>query len=407
MSRYDDIEEVKKSDHTDEIVEVEKFNPFHDSMGKFSSSHGFKSYSANPKTKAGAMAIQRSAAAGHGRTLNVHRESKGESIAQNDNWLKTGQKPKTPAAVSRARYQQRKQRLQQQSAAGGAQTTSATPKQTNTQANGKQTVNNAQNGTQSTTNNSLAQKVAGTTYTSSDKLALQSRNISGNAVTTKKAANDHDQARVAGKDIAKTFDYSKTNMSKDPIDAIAEAQGWNKGATVTNDKDVFNKAALQSGRVMMRTVDGYGSKNATQVCNDTMTDGNSPLGGSGGKAYGSGMYVVDTIIKGNSGSRMAHNVAAGQQESGFYGTRGNSKMMMATVHPDAKIATPSQAAKLARQYHNLNSADKARFGYDQNAYIASKGYDGAKWHRDSDPSAYTTMYNKSAMIFYGGVSDPY
>ena len=114
MSKYDEINEVKKADSIDHIEEVEKFNPFHDALGKFSSSNGFKSYSANPKTKAGAMAIQRSAAAGHGRTMNVHRESKGESIAQNDNWLKTGQKPKVPAAVSRARYQQRKLRQQTQ-----------------------------------------------------------------------------------------------------------------------------------------------------------------------------------------------------------------------------------------------------------------------------------------------------
>lgn len=78
--------------------EILKFNPFHDALGRFASSKGFKTYSANPKSKAGAMAIGRSAAAGHGKTMNVHRESKGENIAQNDHWLKTGQKPAVPAA---------------------------------------------------------------------------------------------------------------------------------------------------------------------------------------------------------------------------------------------------------------------------------------------------------------------
>lgn len=397
MSRYDDIVEVNKSDHTEEIVEIEKFNPFHDSMGKFSSSHGFKSYSANPKTKAGAMAIQRSAAAGHGRTMNVHRESKGESIAQNDNWLRTGQKPKVPAAVSRARYQQRKQKLQQQAQQNQQQKPA-------TQKPAQQAQQQAQTKPAQQT---LADSVANVNYTSNDKLALQARNVSGQAVSsTKSVAADHDQERVAGKDISKSFKVDMSRGAKDPIDQVAEAQGWNKGATVTNDKDVFNKAALQSGRVMIRTVDGYGRTTSEQVCNKTMTDGNYSLGGSGGKAYGSGMYVVDTSIKGSSGKNMAHKVSAGQQESGYYGGR-NSSQMMATVHPNAKIATPSQAAKMHSDFHNLSSKDRARFGYDANAYMASKGYDGAKWHRDSDPTSYTTIFNKSALIFYGGVSDPY
>ena len=59
--------------HIDIIEHVQKFNPFHDAKGRFSSSKGFKTYSANPKTKAGQMAINRSASAGHGTTLNVHR----------------------------------------------------------------------------------------------------------------------------------------------------------------------------------------------------------------------------------------------------------------------------------------------------------------------------------------------
>lgn len=391
MSRYDDIVEVNKSDHTEELVEIDKFNPFHDSMGKFSSSHGFKSYSANPKTKAGAMAIQRSAAAGHGRTMNVHRESKGESIAQNDNWLRTGQKPKTPAAVSRARYQQRKQKLQQQ----------AQQNQQNQQQKPAAQKPAQQAQTKPAQQQSLADSVANVKYTKNDKMALAARNRMGDDVTTKKVANDHEQSRVDGKDISKTFDYKKMNTSKDPIDAIAEAQGWNKPATVTNDRDVFNKAALQSGRVMMRSVDGYGRKSADKVCNETMTDGNASLGGGGGKVYGSGMYVVDTNIKGKSGHSMALDVTAGQQESGWYGT----KQMMATVHPNAKIATATQTAKMQQDYAGLSRADKARFGFDSNAYIASKGFDGAKHHADSDPTAYTTVFNKSALIFFGGVAD--
>ena len=390
MSRYDDIVEVNKSDHTEELVEIDKFNPFHDSMGKFSSSHGFKSYSANPKTKAGAMAIQRSAAAGHGRTMNVHRESKGESIAQNDNWLRTGQKPKTPAAVSRARYQQRKQKLQQQ----------AQQNQQNQQQ--KPAAQQAQKPAPQKQGGNLSADVANVSLSSSQKLALQARDGNGNPTKTTKLANDNYQERVDGKDISKTFDYRKMNTNKAPIDAIAEAHGWNKAPTVTNDREVFDKAAKQAGRVMIRTVHGSQTgQSADDVAKSTMTDGNYALGGHGGQAYGSGRYMVDTKISGNS--LTSKRVAAGQEESFWYG----DKQMMATVHPSAKIATPTQSAQLRNEFHNLTPSERRRFGNDANTYIASKGFDGAKWHNDNDPTAYTTVFNNSAMIYYGGVSSRY
>lgn len=45
MSRYDHIEEVRKSTaDVDNIVEVEKFNPYHDSAGRFSSAQGYASF---------------------------------------------------------------------------------------------------------------------------------------------------------------------------------------------------------------------------------------------------------------------------------------------------------------------------------------------------------------------------
>lgn len=91
---------------------IEKFNPFHDSLGKFSSSNGFASYSANPKTKAGAMAISRSAQAGHGTTFNVHRESQGENINQNYNWLNGGPGAKVLAAQGQLASQQAKPQAQ-------------------------------------------------------------------------------------------------------------------------------------------------------------------------------------------------------------------------------------------------------------------------------------------------------
>lgn len=89
--------------------EVLKFNPFHDALGRFASSNSFATYSANPKTKAGAMAISRSAQAGHGTTFNSHKESQGENINQNYKWLNGGPGAKQLAAQGQLAGQQPKQ----------------------------------------------------------------------------------------------------------------------------------------------------------------------------------------------------------------------------------------------------------------------------------------------------------
>lgn len=108
MKNYDTIEMVEKG--IDEIEVVEKFNPFHDELGRFATSQGFKTYSADPKTKAGAMAIGRSYAAGHTKTINSHANSKNSSIQQNmwwvgDNW--------DAALASGKKYQDQKAKLKQ------------------------------------------------------------------------------------------------------------------------------------------------------------------------------------------------------------------------------------------------------------------------------------------------------
>lgn len=434
MSRYDTIKDVTVAKTFDEIVEVNKFNPFHDAAGKFSSSNGFKSYSANPNTRAGAMAIARSAAAGHGNTFNVHRESYGENIRQNANWLGRGKQASpgqqgnatlrsrvepiaglagASATGSSWQYQNQQQgrttqpgkqpaqKPSQQQATQKPQQTQQT-QQKPQQAQQQQAQQQAQQAqTQQQSTGSLAANTKGVTLSTGEKLAIVPRNGSNQSVsTTHKAADDHYQDRVAGKDISKTAKVNPRS-SKAPIDQIAEQQGWNKSSTVTNDLETFQKAAKQSGQLVIRTVDrNYNTgESAVDVCKKTMTDGNAALGGNGGKVYGTGMYMVGSNISGvPAGKTMSKKIASAQSESYYYGTT----QMMATVQPGTKIATPSQARALSRQFSSLSSADRARFGNDTNSYIASKGYDGAQWHTNDTP--YITMYNKSSIIYYGGVS---
>ena len=44
MNRYETIKEVEKADRYDHLEEVEKFNPYHDSLGRFSSAQGYASF---------------------------------------------------------------------------------------------------------------------------------------------------------------------------------------------------------------------------------------------------------------------------------------------------------------------------------------------------------------------------
>ena len=434
MKNYDTIEEVEK--HVDEIEVVEKFNPFHDARGRFSNKNGFASYSANPNTKAGAMAIARSAAAGHGKTKNVHRESYGEDVRQNANWLghhnqgvgprQTGSgtlrqrvEPTTGLAGASAhgytwavqnrmnnRTTGRNQPKNQQQQAQQKPQKPAPAKQTQTQQPQQKPAQQAQQSQQAANSTqSLDNRVKNVALRQGDKLAITPRDYNGHPTSTKKAADNNFQSRVDGKDISKTADLSKVKSSyngsfKDPIDKMAELQGWNKAPTVTDNLETFQKAAKQSGTLLIRSVNqNYGTgQSAADVCKSTMSDGNAPLGGSGGKVYGSGMYMVGASTSGATGRALGQKIAKSQDHSYCYG----STQMMATVHPSSKIATPTQARNLKTQWQNLSHSDQKRFEFDMGSFIASKGFDGAQWHDRSDP--YITMYNKSALIFYSGIA---
>ena len=414
----------------DTIVEVEKFNPFHDARGRFSNKNGFSTYSANPNTKAGAMAISRSAAAGHGNTMNVHRDSYGENITQNANWLGRGHQA-SPNAQGSATL---RRRVEPAAGLGGASATGASWQHQN-QAAGRKTHQSAnpqqqpqsqpqtqpqpkptkpaqpqqpqQQPTQPTpqqttpSSSKLAASVANVQLSTSDKMAIQPRAKYGSStVNTKNLVKDHDQDRVAGKDISKTVDLQKVKGNQDPIDKMKAIQGWDKDPTVTSDLEVFQKAAKKSGLMMMRTVhDNWQTgQSGEDVCREVMGNGKAALGGTGAQAYGSGLYMVGAKTNNTTGRALGRQIANSQSHSFAYG----DKQMMATVDPKAKIAGPRTAAKLRNEYYSLSYSDQARFGHDYGAYIASKGYDGAQWHQRSDP--YITMYNKSALIFYSGVS---
>ena len=330
-------------------VEFRKFNPFHDSLGRFASAHGFKTYSANPKTRAGALAIQRSNADGHGRTLNVHAQSKGESVRQNANWLATGQKPKVPAAVSRARYQQRK--LQQQQAQQQGQNQAAQSQQKPAQA---------------------------------AKPAAQA----------KPKSTGHQM--VEGKDISKTF-RTDPKSSKKTFDQVTEQQGFNKKPRVVDQAD-FDAAVKASGLVAYRTwnpgVDGMSGKSmsATDFKNQFKNADTLDAAGNGMRAFGGGIYTAATK---NPKKGVAPNQQAAQSaksNSQVYGGRGRDTAAI-TLDPSAKIANHS---KISKQFWSLSRNERDRFGGDEGTYAAALGYDAMRVSRGS--CDYLMIYNRTKAI---------
>lgn len=354
---------VAKS-YTEAREEVRKFNPFHDSLGRFSSSNGFKTYSANPKTRAGALAIQRSNSAGHGRTLNVHRESKGESITQNANWLATGQKPKVPAAVSRQRYQQRKlkqQQAQQQSQA--AQKPAAAPK---------------------------------TQAAPAPAPKPQAQAAPKNPKTQPKAAQ-HQMAQ--GKDVSKTFSIQWSGKGSG-FEQISKLQGYDKkGKTV--DQAEFDAAVKKSGIIAYRTwspgVDL--STNKKMTANDFkqsfMNDDSVVAKGNGGRVYGSGTYIAANSkpTPGKTPSQM--NAKAALRDSLMYGSTGRVTAQI-TLDPSAKIA---DYYKISSEFDALPRKTRLnRFGGDVGIYAAAKGYDAVRAVDAGMGCDYITILNRTKAI---------
>lgn len=238
------------------------------------------------------------------------------------------------------------------------------------------------------------------------KLALQARDKKGYGCGTRKIVDDYDGARVAGKDISKSFDvHNDANPGEAAIDAVARAQGWDKAKpTIISDRETFDKLCMKNGTVMMRSVhdNNKTGESAAKVAADTMTRSDISLGGTDHAAYGGGLYVVNTHLdSGASSSALGSAVSYGQLSSYCYGPT----QMMMTVRPGAKIATPKQAKKLVKEFSALPLSERSKFNYDEGAYIASKGYDGAKWHDDSNPGAYCTIVNKSALVFFSEVAE--
>lgn len=304
--------------------------------------------------------------AGHGRVLNVHRESKGESITQNANWLTTGQKPAVPAAVSRQRYQQRKQRQQQQQAAGQ---------------------NTAQQAAQKPP---AAQKPQTQPQT-------QATGISSGKATN--AVNGHD---LAGK-----FQFSR-NSQDYAIEQVIKAQGFDGKPTLTSDKAAFASACQASNFIAKRGV-GASNQRTLDAYDQALKTGDFYVKCSGGSCHGYGMYAASVAANGkNASSGLRHAESVAHQYASYGGSRAKTYTM--TLDKSAKIGNENA---LARQMQSdtefLNVCRKSgmsgSYTRDVGVYAAYKGYDayiaGSRRNStDGTYSDYTVILNRSKVIIF-------
>lgn len=307
--------------------------------------------------------------AGHGRVLNVHHESKGESITQNANWLTTGQKPAVPAAVSRQRYQQRKQRQQQQQAAG--QNTAQQAPQKPTAQQKPQSQPQPQQTNQST------------------------------AISSGKAAN-----AINGKDLSGKFQFN-SNSTDYAIEQVIKAQGFDGKPTLTSDKAAFAAACKASDFIAKRGV-GASNQRTLDAYDQALKTGDFYVKCSGGSVHGYGMYAASVKSTGSnaqSGLKHAENTA-----SAYAAGNRAQKIYTMTLDKSAKIGTETSLKRqMARdtefQKACNNSSINSRYTYDVGVYAAFKGYDAyiagkGRYTSDGASSDYTVILNRSKVIIY-------
>ena len=400
--QYDQIAEV------DTIVEksedVEKFNPWHDARGRFTTAGGGGgrgSFSANPKTKSGQMAIARAYQSGHQTAFNRHKESKGENVHQNYKWINsTGRKGSFPGTRQQPGYTGTTSRR----GLNARTRTLTSTKPTNHLPNSMRPGNTTSTASKPKTTSKPAPIKPKTTTTSKPKTTQSKPASSKPAAGAKKPSTSHKV--VNGKDLSKTIDTTGLDRQK-AMNYVARKQGYKGQGRVIKSRTEFEDAVKQSGIVMYRTLgDGTDviSKKPTSASKfiDYMKTGTASqlsLNGSGASAYGQGIYTASASTRPGKKPSAKKQMAAAEA-SIDYQRRGAGKTVAMTLDPSAKIG---KYDTLHNELMNLSRGERRKYQNDVGVYAAAKGYDAVTantWDGD-----YTMVYNRTKMIFFDTTYD--
>ena len=322
--------------------------------------------------------ILRANQAGHGRVLNHHRESKGESITQNANWLATGQKPAVPAAVSRQRYQQRKLRQQQQQAAAQNAAQTPAPKPTAAQKPQAQTQPKPQAPPQPAQPKGVA---AGTA-----------------------------QNAVNGKDLTGKFKF-KRNSPDYAIEQVIKAQGFDGKPTLTDDIMDFTNACKASNFIAKRGV-GATDKKTLDAYDQALKTGDFYVKCSGGSVHGYGMYCASVPA---NGQKVKNGLKSAEGEANKYANKTGTtkKIYTMTLDKSAKVGIENDLERQMRNDTEFNRICRnGSVRKDVGVYAAYKGYDayiadGGRLSQDGNYSDYTVILNRSKVIIYDDSGVPF
>lgn len=305
--------------------------------------------------------IIRSAQAGHGRTLNVHRESKGENIGQNYDWMR-GKPIGTPAAQRTTTTAPSKPQQQKP-----AQKPSQKP-QTQQQPQQQQTT----------------------------------QNTPSTGVAAGKAAN-----AVNGKDLSGKFQFDD-NSTDYSIEQVIKAQGFDGKPTLTSDLADFTAACKASNFIAKRGV-GASDQATMDAYDQELKTGQFYVKCSGGSVHGYGMYAASVQANSKnakSGIRDAESTA--QSYAGYSG--GARKIYTMTLDKSAKIGTENSLRSQMNndtEFQKVCRASKMNSWYTQDVgvYAAFKGYDayvagGGRSRTGGASSDYTVILNRSKVILF-------
>lgn len=306
--------------------------------------------------------IIRSAQAGHGRTLNVHRESKGENIGQNYDWMR-GQPTGKPVAP---------RNNQQPTSTPGTAKPQQKPAQKPTDT--QKPTNKPQ---QDSTDDSISAQHA-----------------------------------VHGRDLAGKFQFNDSSPDY-AIEQVIKAQGFDGKPTVCYDQSDFIEACKASNFIAKRGI-GASDQRTLDAYDRAMTDGDFYVKCSGGSVHGYGMYAASTTVTGkqsNLGIKNAEAIADG------YASGRAKKIYTMTLDKSAKIGTEKDLRQRMNQDTDFiamcgKSSMRSRYTQDVGVYAAYKGYDAyiagsGRSSKTGSQSDYTVILNRSKVIIFDSSQTPF
>ena len=202
---------------------------------------------------------------------------------------------------------------------------------------------------------------------------------------------------VEGKDITDSF-KCVSDPNKSWAEQISEQQGFNAKPRLVDHED-FVKAATESGVVGFRTWEDYADidtgriiKKASDCKAEFHENDKIQYNAAGKQVWGGGIYLATTNNP-KQGKMPKSGIREAMKDSLGYGEKGRRATAVVTFDKSAKIADGN---KIMREFWKREDY-LSKYNGDIGAYLASQGYDGAKFMR-SKKVDYVVVYNRTKLV---------